>query len=308
MSSVGATAESGCPRRRGHRGLDVPSRDLVGTGGCRSCAGLSVPFWSCFLGRVEWFPRQDVPHGCVFGPPSGFYRKPERQPAEAQEHWGLAGTRVGVHQAGGCQHRLSRGCKSSEDPMAGGEPGTSWSWFWQQASAHGRCLPPSPLVTDFCGITLLIKASYPVCQSCFIKKLYPALARLCICKWGNAQALIETSWGSSAWDPRESPVLGGAGGSGGSGGCQHWGTHPSHLPGSGSRCVCLGPWQEPQGYLGLGCLRLSEAPASQLQPPHPPRFKSSRQHRDAASALCTAAPLLIWGAEGEPLLIHPPPP
>lgn len=132
------------------------------------------------------------------------------QRGSRQRRWDLAGTWVGAHQAGGRQHRLSRGCKSSRDPVARGEPGTSWCWFWQQASARGCCLPARPLVTDLCGITLLIKASYPVCQSCFIKKLYSAPARLCICKWGDAQALIETSRGSSARDPRESPILRGS--------------------------------------------------------------------------------------------------
>lgn len=121
-----------------------------------------------------------------------------------QRH-GDTGISLGAHQARGHQHGLSRGCKSGRDAVAGG---ALWWWFWQEASARGGCLPPSPLVTGLCGITLLIKASY----SGFIKKLYSALARLCIWKWGDAQALIETSRGSSAQDAREFPVLGGSGG------------------------------------------------------------------------------------------------
>lgn len=152
------------------------------------------------MGRVGWFPRQDVPCGCIFGPASGCYR---REAADRD-----IGILLGAHQAGGHQHGLSRGCKSGRDPVAGGELGASWCWFWQEASARGGCLPPSPLVTGLCGITLLIKASY----SRFIKKLYSALARRCIWKWGDAQTLIETSQGSSARDPCKFPVLGGSGG------------------------------------------------------------------------------------------------
>lgn len=32
---------------------------------------ISLP-GAVFLGRVEWFPCQNVPHSCLFGPSSGF--------------------------------------------------------------------------------------------------------------------------------------------------------------------------------------------------------------------------------------------
>lgn len=192
MSSVGAAVESGCPHGRGHPGVwcfEQGTSWVPGDAGA-ALASISLPgpaFWEGLNGFHAKTCRAVV----VLDLQAVFIA--EGQPAETWEHRDLARTQVGAHQAGGRQHRLSHGCKSSGDPVAGGEPGASWHWFWQQASAHGRCLPPSPLVTDLCGITLLIKAP----------------ARLCICKWGDAQALIETSRGSSAWDPRESPILGG---------------------------------------------------------------------------------------------------
>lgn len=208
VSSVGAAVESGCPHGRGHPGVwcfEQGTLWVPGNAGA-ALASISLPgpaFWEGLNGFHAKTCR-----AVVFLDLQAVFIA-EGQPAETWGHRDLARTQVGAHQAGGRQHRLSHGCKSGGDPLVGGEPGASWHWFWQQASAHGCCLPPSPLVTDLCGITLLIKASYPVCQSRFIKKLYSAPARLCICKWGDAQALIETSRGSSARDPRESPILGG---------------------------------------------------------------------------------------------------
>lgn len=108
-----------------------------------------------------------------------------------------------------------------------------------------RVLPAlSPLVTDLCGITLLVRVSYPMYQSSFVKKLLSAPARLRVREWGDAQALIETSWGDSAQDPRNPQSWGKTAGLRGAGWCWWWGVYPSHLLGSGSPRVHLGPWWE----------------------------------------------------------------
>lgn len=114
---------------------------------------------------------------------------------------------------------------------------------------------------------------------------------------GRCTALIETSWGSTTWDPWESSVLGktgvpegleGAGGVGGTS-ASSWGlAAPACTQGFG------------RSWLGLECLQVLEVPASQLQPPRPPN--SIAKH--LLSALCH----LSWlgGAEGTPLSSIPP--
>lgn len=87
----------------------------------------------------------------------------------------------------------------------------------------------------------------------------------------------------------------------GVGECWWWGMHLSHLLGFGSPCVHPELWQEPWTWLGLECLQVLEAPASQLQSPHPPNSIA----KYLLSALCH----LSWfgGAEGNSLYSIPPP-
>ncbi|XP_040430690.1 uncharacterized protein LOC121078498 [Cygnus olor] len=90
------------------------------------------------------------------------------------------------------------------------QPGGHWDPGWVLAAVvAGVCSRLKPISNGSLWNIPLIKASYPTCQRSFIKKLYSAPYRLCICKWRDTQSLIETSWGRSAPGPVGIPNLAG---------------------------------------------------------------------------------------------------
>ena len=119
---------------QGCDGEQVPTR--LGTSGCSEQGppgyrGMLEPRW----------PQSSLAGAAFWEGLNGFHAKPcravefsdlqavfiaERRLAETWGHRDFAGTRAGAHQAGGHQHRLSRGRGSDRDPGVGGEPGTSW--------------------------------------------------------------------------------------------------------------------------------------------------------------------------------------